>query len=97
MPRRTPLEIEISARIRLADEYDEAQKRGEVQTPGGDRKTIVASHNNDPTIAELGLRRDEIYNSRQLRDAAAAFPGLVRRVVDASCVADRQRKIGFQI
>lgn len=47
--------------------YDDAQERGEVQKPGGDRTSIVAGSNNAPTAADLGLRRDEIHEARRLR------------------------------
>jgi hypothetical protein len=68
--------------MRLAEEYDAAQERGEVQRAGGDRRSIVAVHNNDPTTAEIGLRRDEIHEARKLRDAEARDPGLIRRAID---------------
>ncbi len=57
------LEIESLAKIRLADEYDEAQERGEVATVG-QPKSIVADGNDKPTAADLGLRRDEIHAAR---------------------------------
>ena len=79
------LAIECRAKIRLADEYDAAQKRGEVARLGDSQHHEgVEDGNTLSTAADLGLRRDEIHSSRQLRDAAAAFPGLVQRVVDAA-------------
>ena len=57
------LEIEALAKIRLADEYDAAQKRGEVATDG--RPKTLADDKSIATAADLGLRHDEIYNSRQ--------------------------------
>ena len=51
--------------MRLADEYDAAQDRGEVAGRGGDRKTIVGKENNDPTSADLGIRRAEIHEARK--------------------------------
>ncbi|WP_412507303.1 hypothetical protein [Roseovarius sp. SYSU LYC5161] len=76
------LEIEAAAKRRLADEYDAAQARGEVQRAGGDRTSIVAGHNNAPTTDDLGLRRDQIFEARQLRDAETNDPGIVRRTLD---------------
>ncbi len=74
------LGIESAAHIRLADEYDAAQRRGEVASDGGDRTSLPAG--NTATVADIGLTSKEVHNSRQLRNAAAAYPGLVQRVVD---------------
>jgi hypothetical protein len=52
------LEIETRAQCRLADEYDAAQARGEVQRPGGDRTSNVPNRNNTPTVSDLGLTRN---------------------------------------
>lgn len=75
------LEIEARAKRRLADEYDAAQARGEVARLG-DNLPSVDVPNSKPTAADLGLRRDEIHEARQFRDAEAADPGIVRRVLD---------------
>lgn len=75
------LEIEARAKRRLADEYDAAQARGEVASDG--RPKTVGNVNGIPaTSADLGLRRDEIHEARQIRDAEAADPGVVRRALD---------------
>lgn len=75
------LEIEASAKRRLADEYDAAQARGDAASDG--RPKTVGDDNGIPaTCADLGLRRDQIHEARQLRDAEAADPGLVRRTLD---------------
>lgn len=76
------LEIEARAKRRLADEYDAAQARGEVAGHGGGGNFKVADSNVETTTAELGLRRDEIHEARQIRDAEAADPGVVRRALD---------------
>jgi len=65
------------AKHRLADEYDAAQERGEVQSPGGDRKTIISEQNNDPTVLDLGLSSLAIYEARKIRDAEKQEPGIV--------------------
>ena len=74
------LEIEAAAKRRLADEYDAAQARGEVKRNGGNRSS-VEDHNTAST-ADIGLRRDQIHEARQLRDAEANDPGIVRRTLD---------------
>ena len=55
--------------LRLAEEYDAAQDRGEV-SKGGGRPDCVEDRNAVPaTSAALGLRRDEIHEARKMRDA----------------------------
>ena len=79
------LEIEARAKRRLADEYDAAQARGEVAGNGqrGPEKAVADANSFSPaTTADLGLRRDEIHEARQIRDAEAADPGIVRRTLD---------------
>lgn len=79
------LEIEAAAKRRLAYEYDAAQARGEVAGNGqrGPEKAVADANSFSPaTAAELGLRRDQIREARQLRDAEAADPGVVRRALD---------------
>lgn len=74
--------IESRAKARLADEYDAAQERGEVATDGKP-KTVVGPNGYEPpaTAADLGLRRDEIFEARQIRDAELADPGIVERTL----------------
>jgi phage N-6-adenine-methyltransferase len=78
------LEIEAQAKVRLANEYDAAQARGEVQKPGGARTVIIPDANNErpATVTELGLSSKDIFEARQIRDAEEAEPGIVRRVLD---------------
>jgi hypothetical protein len=91
------LEIEAAAKRRLADEYDAAQTRGDVAGHGGGRNFKVddsnlentadaeaasKEHTRSSTLAEIGLRRDQIHEARQLRDAEDADPGIVRRTLD---------------
>lgn len=77
------LEIEARAKIRLADEYDAAQERGEVATGNRAKDFAVADDNAKPaTAADLGLRRDQIHEARQLRDAEAEAPGFIRQTLD---------------
>lgn len=77
------LEIEAAAKRRLADEYDAAQARGDVAS--GSVRTDIVDGANDvrpATAADLGLRRDQIHEARQLRDAETRDPGIVRRTLD---------------
>ena len=67
--------------MRLAEEYDAAQDRGEV-SKGGGRPDCVADYNAVPvTAADLGIRRDEIHEARQFRDAERADPGIIDRAI----------------
>ncbi len=62
--------IDFREKVRLADEYDAAQERGEVAS--GSVRTDIVVESNDvrpSTAADLGLRRDEIHEARQIRDA----------------------------
>lgn len=74
------LAIRARAEMRLAEEYDAAQDRGEVASVG-QRSNVVAD--NVSTAADLGIRRDEIHEARRLRDAETAEPGLINRALNA--------------
>ena len=92
------LEIETAAKRRLANEYDAAQARGDVAGHGGGRNfkvdvpnletaprdvgDVSEENTRSSTLAEIGLRRDQIHEARQLRDAEDADPGIVRRTLD---------------
>ncbi|GGB63002.1 hypothetical protein GCM10011316_38620 [Roseibium aquae] len=58
--------------MRLAEEYDAAQERGEVKGHG--HKSDVPDWNNTPSAAELGLRRKDIHEGRKIRDAEREKP-----------------------
>lgn len=74
------LEIEAAAKRRLADEYDAAQDRGEISTG---RPKSLPDGNTSATVADVGLTSKEIFESRQIRDAEVAEPGIARRALDA--------------
>jgi hypothetical protein len=74
--------IEARAKMRLADEYDAAQARGEEARLGDNLPSVAAANSKPATAADLGLRRDEIYEARRLRDAERAEPGLAQQAVD---------------
>lgn len=71
--------VEARAKMRLADEYDAAQDRGEVKANGGNRSTV--EDRNTASAADIGLRRDDIHEARKLRDAEKASPGKAERAV----------------
>lgn len=73
------LAIRARAEMRLAEEYDAAQERGEVAGHGRSK----VEPDNVTTAADLGLRRDEIHEARQLRNAERESPGLIQRSLDA--------------
>lgn len=73
--------IEARAKVRLADEYDAAQERGEVASHGGDR-TNVPDRNLAPSAADLGLSRKDIHEARQIRDAENVSPGGIADALD---------------
>lgn len=73
--------IECQAKIRLADEYDAAQERGEASKGGRPKKTV--SDENGFTSSEAGLTRKEIHEARKLRDAEKAEPGIAERAIEA--------------
>ena len=76
------LEIEAAAKHRLADEYDGAQADGDVGRQGARTDLVRDVNEVVPSAAALGLKRREIHEARQLRDAEVADPGIVRRTLD---------------
>ncbi len=70
------LDIEARGKRILADEYDAAQERGEVQRRGGDGTSKVEV----PTARDAGLTHKVLHDARLIRDAEEADPGVVRRV-----------------
>jgi hypothetical protein len=75
------LEIEAGAKRRLADEYDAAQDRGEVQGRGGQGKRDIPNEN-IPSVSDLGLTSKDIHEARTLRDAEKADPGVTKRILN---------------
>ena len=74
--------LEAGAKRRLADEYDAAQDRGEVASGRDGPGSGVVDGNAKPTTADLGLRRDQIHEARQMRDAEIENPGVTQRTLD---------------
>ena len=73
------LRITARAQIRLADEIDAAQERGELAT-GRPNKSI----SNENTFADVGLTANQVFNARKLRDAEAQDAGAIDRAIDAA-------------
>lgn len=83
--------IETRAQCRLADEYDAAQERGEVKSPGNKSgKSNVPDQNNTPTVTDIGLTRKQIHEARQVRDAEKAKPGAIRHALDQQLEAGKE-------
>lgn len=84
--------IEARAKVRLADEYDAAQDRGEVAKLGTNQRSDegVTNGNTLPTAADIGLTRKEIHDARTLRDAEIADPGVIERAVTESVSAGKE-------
>lgn len=78
------LVIEAEAKRRLADEYDEAQERGEIRTAGHPNSSDAEDL---PGVAEIGITHKDVHEARRVRDAELAEPGIVRRVVDEALAA----------
>lgn len=72
------LAIEHRAQIRIADEYDAAQARGEIRPHGGDR----TSHEGKFAVEDIGLTDKKLYEARRIRDAEERDPGIVERTLN---------------
>jgi len=77
------LDIEAQAKRRLADEYDAAQARGEIRGAGKPKSSRSEELSG---AADVGLTHKEIHEARQIRDAEARDPGVVRRTVDVAVI-----------
>lgn len=73
------LDIEAQAKRRLADEYDAAQDRGEIKKAGNPN---YSGGEELPGPMNVGLTYKQVHEARQIRDAEAADPGIVRRALD---------------
>jgi hypothetical protein len=72
--------IEARAKVRLADEYDAAQGRGEVRLPNNEKTT---SGTEAVSAGSIGLTHKQVHEARQIRDAEKAEPGLAERALRA--------------
>ena len=74
------LRIDARAKFRLAEEYDAAQKRGEVAT--GRPKSLPGENSFVATAADIGVTSKDIFEARQVRDAEVESPGIVNETID---------------
>jgi hypothetical protein len=82
--------IETQAQCRLADEYDAAQARGEAATHSPGNPQIVRQQDDlqrPATSTDLGIKRQQLFEARIIRDAEKAHPGIVRRTVEQRLAA----------
>jgi len=70
------------AKMRLADEYDAAQERGEVADGRDGPGAGVMDGDAKATAADLGLHREDIRQARKARDAETADPGVTERALN---------------
>ena len=75
------IEIQGAAQVRLADEYDAAQGRGEAARPGEYARANIPNQNISPTVTDIGLTSKIVHEARQVRDAERRDPGIIRRTV----------------
>ena len=80
-------EIEARAKIRLAEEYDAAQDRGEVATRADQN---LLPEEKKVTAADIGLTHKDIHEARQLRDAERDDPGIIQRTLDGALAAGEE-------
>ncbi len=86
--QRDALLVLSHADIRLADEYDAAQARGEVAGDG--RPKTVPDGNGIATAADVGLSRKQVHEARKMRDAERKVPGLIAQAVQAALDEGRE-------
>lgn len=82
--------IEAGAKVRLADEYDAAQERGEVGRSGQRNDLVTDGNEVAPTAADLGFSRKQIHEARQIRDAERVHPGIVSDTLDKAVSENRE-------
>lgn len=83
------LEIESRAKRLFADEYDAAQKRGELAKVSDGRRSSQAE-DLKPTAADIGMTHKAIHEARTIRDAEAIQPGVVRKTLDEALAAGEE-------
>jgi hypothetical protein len=79
---RDALRIEKRAQIRLAEEFDAAQMRGELSSPGRPKtKNIPEENNFSSKVTDIGLTSKQVHEARRMRDAEKAQPGLLEKTL----------------
>ena len=82
-PTRAQADIlmtEARGKMRLAEEYDAAQERGEVSAG---RPKSLPDGNTSATVSDVGLTSKQVHEARQIRDAENADPGIAERALNA--------------
>lgn len=74
--------IESRAKMRLAEEYDAAQERGEIRTRANNQHASSGPEE-AAGVADIGLTHKEIHDARVIRDAERAEPGIAQRALNA--------------
>jgi len=74
------LAIRARAEMRLAEEFDAAQDRGELAK--GRPKSLEGGKSFQATTTDIGLRHDEIHEARKMRDAERDDPGIIGRTIE---------------
>lgn len=82
--------IESHAQCRLADEYDAAQERGEVQGSYTGAKKRIPNENTIASVKDIGLTSKQVHQARIVRDAEKAKPGIVRKAVEEQLEAGKE-------
>ncbi|WP_312472046.1 hypothetical protein [Brucella sp.] len=68
--------------MRLAEEYDAAQERGEVRKANNEKTNSIAEAVSvSVSVSEIGITHKQVHEARQLRDAEKAEPGIAQRAV----------------
>jgi phage N-6-adenine-methyltransferase len=75
------LRIDARAKVRLAEEIDAAQARGEIGKQG-QRTDLIPDENKVPSLADAGLTAKDIFEARQVRDAERENPGIINDAID---------------
>lgn len=73
------LMTEARGKMRLAEEYDAAQDRGEVRRANNEK---TASEAEAVSAADIGLTHKAIHEARQIRDAERTDPGITERILN---------------
>lgn len=74
------LAIRARAEMRLAEEYDAAQERGEVTTRSDQN---LLPEGKKVSAQDIGLTHKDIHDARKLRDAERSEPGVVQRTINS--------------
>lgn len=73
------LAIRARAEMRLAEEYDAAQERGEVTTRSDQN---LLPEEKKVSAQDIGLSHKDIHDARKLRDAERSEPGVIQRTIN---------------